>query len=74
MHVTPSASNLYLENTWLWVSDHDIDVRTEADGGQITLYSGRGLNIESTEGNIWLSGTSVEHNVLYEYQFVSTQN
>ncbi|KAK9600183.1 hypothetical protein V6Z92_000273 [Aspergillus fumigatus] len=74
MHVTPSASNLYLENTWLWVSDHDIDVQTEADGGQITLYSGRGLNIESTEGNIWLSGTSVEHNVLYEYQFVSTQN
>ncbi|KAL2846901.1 pectate lyase superfamily protein-domain-containing protein [Aspergillus pseudoustus] len=74
MHVTPSASNLYIENCWLWVSDHDIDVEKEADGGQITLYSGRGLNIESTKGNIWLSGTSVEHNVLYEYQFVSTKN
>ncbi|KAL2784836.1 pectate lyase superfamily protein-domain-containing protein [Aspergillus keveii] len=74
MHITASASNVYLENTWLWVSDHDIDVQSEADGGQITLYSGRGLNIESTEGNIWLSGTSVEHNVLYEYQFVSTKN
>ncbi|KAL3433451.1 pectate lyase superfamily protein-domain-containing protein [Aspergillus tetrazonus] len=74
MHVTPSASNMYMENTWLWVSDHDIDVQNEADGGQITLYSGRGLNIESTAGNIWLSGTSVEHNVLYEYQFVSTKN
>ncbi|KAL3442228.1 pectate lyase superfamily protein-domain-containing protein [Aspergillus insuetus] len=74
MHITASASNVYLENNWLWVSDHDIDVQSEADGGQITLYSGRGLNIESTEGNIWLSGTSVEHNVLYEYQFVSTKN
>ncbi|KAL4758540.1 glycoside hydrolase family 55 protein [Aspergillus foveolatus] len=65
---------MLMHNTWLWVSDHDIDVQNEADGGQITLYSGRGLNIESTEGNIWLSGTSVEHNVLYEYQFVSTKN
>ncbi|KAL2836422.1 pectate lyase superfamily protein-domain-containing protein [Aspergillus pseudoustus] len=74
MHITPSSSNLYMENIWLWVSDHDIDVQTEADGGQITLYSGRGLNIESTKGNIWLSGTSVEHNVLYEYQFISTHN
>ncbi|KAF9885299.1 hypothetical protein FE257_013016 [Aspergillus nanangensis] len=74
MHVTAGASNLYMENCWLWVSDHDMDVQTEADGGQITLYSGRGLNIESTKGNIWLSGTSVEHNVLYEYQFISTKN
>ncbi|KAJ5379950.1 uncharacterized protein N7496_002378 [Penicillium cataractarum] len=74
MHVTPSASNLYMENCWLWVSDHDVDVQTEADGGQITLYSGRGLNVESTEGNIWLSGTSVEHSSLYQYQFASTKN
>ncbi|KAL2814357.1 pectate lyase superfamily protein-domain-containing protein [Aspergillus cavernicola] len=69
MHVTEGASGLYMENTWLWVSDHDID-----GDGQLTLYSGRGLNIESTEGNIWLSGTSVEHNQLYEYQFVNTKN
>ncbi|KAL2801663.1 hypothetical protein BJX63DRAFT_438602 [Aspergillus granulosus] len=50
MHVTPSASNLYLENTWLWVSDHDIDVQTEADGGQITLYSGRGFEHREHRG------------------------
>jgi glucan 1,3-beta-glucosidase len=77
MHVTSSASDLYMENCWLWVSDQyvslyspfaetslfyshannsnsDVDVQTEADGGQITIYSGRGLNIESTAGNIWL--------------------
>jgi glucan 1,3-beta-glucosidase len=76
MHVTPSASNLYMENCWLWVSDQyvslnlpicgrsflliniltafDSDIDTQSEGGQITIYSGRGLNIESTEGNIWL--------------------
>ncbi|CAI7633588.1 unnamed protein product [Penicillium manginii] len=69
MHITPSASGLYMENNWLWVADHDLD-----GNGQITIYSGRGLNIESTKGNIWLSGTSVEHNVLYQYQLASTKN
>ncbi|KAJ5974954.1 hypothetical protein N7481_008661 [Penicillium waksmanii] len=69
MHITSSARGLYMENNWLWVADHDLD-----GNGQITIYSGRGLNIESTEGNIWLSGTSVEHNVLYQYQVASTKN
>ena len=30
----------------------------EDGGGQITIYAGRGLNVESTEGNIWLYVTS----------------
>jgi glucan 1,3-beta-glucosidase len=51
MHVTTSASNLYLENVWLWTADHDID---SSDNTQITIYSGRGLYIESTTGNFWL--------------------
>ncbi|KAJ5494458.1 hypothetical protein N7463_010545 [Penicillium fimorum] len=71
MHITSSATGLYMENNWLWVADHDLD----GDGQtQITIYSGRGMNIESTEGNIWLSGVSVEHNVLYQYQLASTKN
>jgi glucan 1,3-beta-glucosidase len=49
MHVTPSASGLYMENVWLWTADHDID-----GNGQITVYAGRGLFIESTNGPIWL--------------------
>ncbi|KAJ6012232.1 hypothetical protein N7522_002587 [Penicillium canescens] len=69
MHITSSATGLYMENNWLWVADHDLD-----GNGQITIYSGRGMNIESTQGNIWLSGTSVEHNVLYQYQLASTKN
>lgn len=51
MHVAPSASGLYLENCWLWTADHDID---SSDNTQITIYSGRGLYIESTAGNIWM--------------------
>jgi glucan 1,3-beta-glucosidase len=69
MHITPSASGLYMENNWLWTAgecdkhfrsfwkitnfrvDHDID---DPNNGQITVYNGRGLYIESTAGNIWL--------------------
>lgn len=51
MHVTASASNLYMENVWLWTADHDIDSQSNT---QITIYSGRGLYIESTAGNFWL--------------------
>ena len=71
MHVTSGATNLYLENNWLWTADHDFD---SSDNSQITIYSGRGLSIESTNGNIWLSGTGVEHNVYYQYQLAHTKN
>lgn len=50
MHITPSASGLYMENNWFWTADHDLDsVFTN-----ITVYSGRGLYIESERGDIWL--------------------
>jgi glucan 1,3-beta-glucosidase len=71
MHITKSASGLYMENNWLWVADHDVE-----DPGltQITIYAGRGLLIESTAGGIWLVGTAVEHHQLYQYQLSSTKN
>jgi glucan 1,3-beta-glucosidase len=71
MHVTTSASGLYLENTWFWTADHDIDDQSNT---QITIYTGRGLLIESKTGTIWLVGTGVEHHVMYQYQFANTQN
>ncbi|EHL02440.1 putative Glucan 1,3-beta-glucosidase [Glarea lozoyensis 74030] len=71
MEITPSASGLYMENVWLWSADHDIE---EVKNRQITVYSGRGLSISSTVGNIWLIGTSVEHHVFYQYQLTNTQN
>lgn len=51
MHVTPSASGLYMENNWFWTADHDID---DPANTQLTIYSGRGLFIESTAGTFWL--------------------
>lgn len=51
MHITPSASGLYMENNWFWTADHDIDDQSNT---QITIYSGRGLLIESTAGTFWL--------------------
>ncbi|KAJ5889305.1 exo-beta-1-3-glucanase [Penicillium tannophilum] len=71
LHVTASASNLYLENVWLWTADHDID---DASNTQITVYNGRGLYIESSAGTFWLVGTSVEHHALYQYQLANTKD
>ncbi|KAJ4329410.1 hypothetical protein N0V84_000044 [Fusarium piperis] len=69
MHVTKQAS-IYMENTWLWVADHELDL---ADHSQINIYNGRGILIESTKG-AWLWGTASEHNVLYNYQLKSASN
>jgi hypothetical protein len=33
MHVTPSATGLYMENVWLWTADHDVE---DANLTQIT--------------------------------------
>lgn len=71
MHVTSGASGLYMENNWLWTADHDID---DPSLGQVTVYNGRGLYVESTAGTFWLWGTSVEHHTLYQYQLANTQN
>jgi len=51
MHITPSAGGLYMENNWLWTADHDID---DPSNRQLTIFSGRGLLIESTAGTFWL--------------------
>jgi len=71
MHVTASASGLYMENVWLWVADHDVE---DNQLRQITIYAGRGLLVESTVGNILMIGTAVEHHVFYEYQLVNTRS
>ncbi|KAF7946088.1 uncharacterized protein EAE97_005126 [Botrytis byssoidea] len=62
-HMTQKSSG-YIENSWMWVADHDMDVVTQ---DLIDVYSGRRLLIES-QGPTWLYGTAVEHNVLYQYQ------
>lgn len=49
MHITSTASDVYLENVWLWTADHDLD---SAENTQISVYSGRGLLVEGK--NIWL--------------------
>ena len=69
LHVTKSSS-IYMENTWLWVSDHELD---RDDFNQINIYNGRGLLMESTKG-AWLYGTASEHNVLYNYHLQNAQN
>ncbi|KAK4641260.1 hypothetical protein QC761_610850 [Podospora bellae-mahoneyi] len=69
MHITPSAGNLYMENNWMWVADHDMEDWNQT---RIDVFAGRGLLIEGS--NIWMLGNAVEHHTLYQYQLVNASN
>jgi glucan 1,3-beta-glucosidase len=60
LHLTASSS-AYLENVWAWTADHDFD----NGHGQVSIFNGRGIIIESSNGPVWLYGTASEHNVLF---------
>ncbi|KAJ7929194.1 exo-beta-1,3-glucanase [Mycena leptocephala] len=69
LHLT-AQSTAYLEGTWVWLADHDMD----GDGvSQISLYSGRGILSESA-GPVWMIGTAAEHHTMYQYSLVGAQN
>ena len=70
VHITKSATGLYLENNWIWTADHDVE---DPQLRQITVYTGRGL-LDESAGPVWLVGTAVEHHVKYEYQFVNAKD
>jgi hypothetical protein len=52
--------------------DHDLD--NGLAQSQISIYTGRGVLVESTDGPTWLYGTQSEHNVFYQYQLSNTKN
>jgi hypothetical protein len=68
LHLT-SKSTAYLENIWVWVADHDLDIASQ---DQIDVYAGRGILIESQLA--WLYGTASEHSTLYQYQLSGAKN
>ncbi|PBK58892.1 exo-beta-1,3-glucanase [Armillaria solidipes] len=68
LHLTP-GSTAYLEGTWVWLADHDLDGNGIT---QLSIYSGRGILSESA-GPVWMIGTA-EHHVLYQYNLVNAQN
>ncbi|KAG2185732.1 hypothetical protein INT43_002167 [Umbelopsis isabellina] len=69
LHIT-SSSSAYIENCWAWTADHDLD----GNGNQLSIYSGRGILIESSNGPVWMYGTAAEHNVFYQYQLSGANN
>lgn len=69
LHLTKSSS-AYLENVWLWVADHDLDIPSQT---QIDLYVARGALIQS-QGPTWMYGTASEHSTLYQYQLCGVKN
>ena len=64
-YASPQSSGVYLENTWFWTADHDME---DPLNQQISIYNGRGMLIRSG-GPVWLWGTSSEHSIIYNYQF-----
>nr|POE86516.1 glucan 1,3-beta-glucosidase [Quercus suber] len=64
-YASPQASGVYLENTWFWVADHDMEDPLQT---QVSIYNGRGVLIQA-KGPVWMWGTASEHSVLYNYQF-----
>ncbi|KAI9340761.1 hypothetical protein DFJ73DRAFT_946755, partial [Zopfochytrium polystomum] len=71
LQITSSAS-AYLENVWVWVADHELD---RSDHNQISIYNGRGLLVQTSAGNpVWMYGTAVEHNQMYNYQLSGAKN
>jgi len=59
-----------MSNNWGWVADHEMDL---LDHNQISIYSGRGILIES-QGPVWLYGSSIEHSMLYNYQVANAKD
>ena len=76
MHLTDSAS-AYIENSWLWIADHDLDDKDLKDDNnfmtQLSIYVARGFLIESKKPT-WIYSSSSEHAVLYQYQFHRAEN
>jgi len=69
MHLTPK-STAYLEGTWLWTADHDLD----GDGSsQLNIFSGRGILSESA-GPVWMIGAASEHHTLYQLNLVGAKD
>ncbi|KAF6804015.1 glucan 1,3-beta-glucosidase [Colletotrichum musicola] len=69
-HLRRTASG-YFENVWFWTGDHDNDMNlfgeSTSSSSQISVYTGRGVLIES-KGPSWFLGGGSEHHTLYQYQ------
>lgn len=67
LHLTKTSS-CYIENMWGWTADHSLE-----RGGFQNIATGRGALVEATQGT-WLTGTSFEHNTLYNYNLRNAQD
>jgi len=69
IHLT-SGSSAYIEGTWVWTADHDLD---SSSSPQTSVFTGRGI-LSQSAGPVWLIGTSSEHSALYQYNLAGAQN
>jgi glucan 1,3-beta-glucosidase len=90
VHVTKSASNVYMENNWFWVSsspyfpqsfqkpDHLTPLQTadhDLDDPSSTRVSiYTGRGLLVEGSNVWLYSSGVEHHAIYQYQFAGAKD
>lgn len=69
LHLSASSS-AYIENTWVWVADH----QAEPDGASgIRIAAKAGVRVQATKGT-WLYGLGSEHFWFYSLGLVDAQN
>ncbi|KAA0154150.1 hypothetical protein FNF29_02770 [Cafeteria roenbergensis] len=60
-HFLPGSS-AYVENSWGWTADHNVD-----SGAELQVQVQNGWLVQGS--NVSLYGTAVEHNIAYNYNF-----
>jgi hypothetical protein len=66
----PSAG--YIENTWAWVADHDIDAGQGTSAPQINVTCQKGVEVSSS-GPTWFMGVASEHSAEYQFDVSDSQ-
>lgn len=69
LHVHGAGAGGYLENSWAWVADHDIDTNA-----QLNISNPRGVLVEGATGGFMCVGCASEHSALYQYNITGSDN
>lgn len=68
-HIVGSTAGGTMENSWLWVADHDINT-----GANLNVSNPRGMLVEAAQGPLFLYGVAAEHSQQYQFKFTGAAN
>ncbi|KAI5304728.1 hypothetical protein KEM56_006052 [Ascosphaera pollenicola] len=68
-----SSSSAYVENTWVWVADHQSENYQDGSKNNVRIAGKAGVRVEATKGT-WLYGLGSEHWWFYSLGLINSQN